>query len=394
MSEATVDSAGASAPRARIAWLHVSNYRSIGDDVRIDFGDLTALVGPNGSGKSNVLDVLRFLREALTLGLEPAVTKRLGIARLRREAPTRPRSVRVAVGIATDVEYWYDIRIDASSGGTYKVSSESLSSVDGVADDLLLVEDGNVRTVVDGLAPVGSVTDLVLPSIGSHPRVKPVLDVLRGVRIHSIFPRDLSAPQTVGARPPLDDTGSNWCVALQSLPVDARRNLNLALARITGDIVDTRVDTSGGYYVAEFAHEIDGRRRWFNAVQESDGTLRLAGVLTALLQDPPPSFVGIEEPELTINPGLLPLVHDYLAEASDRTQVAFTTHSPELLDLIDIDNVRVVQRVEGATQVNRVSETQRGIVRDALATPGELLRSGGFDVEGQQLSLLELAGTD
>lgn len=49
MSEATVDSAGASAPRARIAWLHVSNYRSIGDDVRIDFGDLTALV-PCASG--------------------------------------------------------------------------------------------------------------------------------------------------------------------------------------------------------------------------------------------------------------------------------------------------------------------------------------------------------
>jgi AAA15 family ATPase/GTPase len=37
----------------------VSNYRSLGDDVRLDLGRFTVLVGQNGSGKSNVADVLR-----------------------------------------------------------------------------------------------------------------------------------------------------------------------------------------------------------------------------------------------------------------------------------------------------------------------------------------------
>jgi AAA15 family ATPase/GTPase len=36
--------------------LTVSNYRSLGEEVRIDLEDFTALVGPNGSGKSNVVD--------------------------------------------------------------------------------------------------------------------------------------------------------------------------------------------------------------------------------------------------------------------------------------------------------------------------------------------------
>ncbi len=44
-----------------ITSLTVSNYRSLGENVRIEFGQLTVLVGPNGSGKSNVLDALRFV---------------------------------------------------------------------------------------------------------------------------------------------------------------------------------------------------------------------------------------------------------------------------------------------------------------------------------------------
>lgn len=158
----------------------------------------------------------------------------------------------------------------------------------------------------------------------------------------------------------------------------------------TPQIAGTRVEASGGFYVAEFEHRIGATTRWFNAAQESDGTLRLAGIITALVQEPAPPFIGVEEPELTINPGLLPLVYDYLRAAADRTQVVFTTHSPELLDLVDIDAVRVVQRVDAATQVSPVTESQRGVVRDALATPGELLRTGGFVLDEQETLLLDL----
>jgi chromosome segregation protein len=50
--------------------LHVSNYRSLGEKVQVDFGDgLTVLVGPNGAGKSNVMDVLRFVADATQMGL-------------------------------------------------------------------------------------------------------------------------------------------------------------------------------------------------------------------------------------------------------------------------------------------------------------------------------------
>ena len=75
--------------------------------------------------------------------------------------------------------------------------------------------------------------------------------------------------------------------------------------------------------------------------------MRFAGILTALLQQPAPRLVGVEEPELTIHVGAIRLLNDFLHEAAGK-QVLVTTHSPELLELVDPDDVRVVTRTEGA----------------------------------------------
>ena len=70
--------------RAVIRHVEISNYRSIGERTHLELGQMTALVGPNGSGKSNFADALRFIAESLRTGLEAAVTKRHGIAAIRR----------------------------------------------------------------------------------------------------------------------------------------------------------------------------------------------------------------------------------------------------------------------------------------------------------------------
>src|SRR5206468_4134073 len=117
-------------------------------------------------------------------------------------------------------------------------------------------------------------------------------------------------------------------------------DLRAALGHVTGDIDDIRVRQVGGYLVTEFRHgramspKGKARDKWFESAQESDGTLRMAGIITALLQEPPLPLLGIEEPELTIHPGALPLLYDYLEETSSRSQILLTTHSPDLLALL------------------------------------------------------------
>ncbi|MGE0710128.1 MAG: AAA family ATPase [Planctomycetota bacterium] len=119
------------------------------------------------------------------------------------------------------------------------------------------------------------------------------------------------------------------------------------------------------------------RHKWFNSAQESDGTLRVAGIVSALLQDPPLPVIGIEEPELTVHAGAIPLLYDFIKQTCGRSQVLLTTHSPELLDLLDADEVRVVDRRDGETSVAPMEEQQRGAVKNGLLTLGDILRTEG-----------------
>ena len=69
----------------------ISNYKSLGEDVRVPLGAMTALVGANGSGKSNMADVFRFVAESLTMGLEAAIASRHGIKAVRRWSSGPPQ---------------------------------------------------------------------------------------------------------------------------------------------------------------------------------------------------------------------------------------------------------------------------------------------------------------
>jgi hypothetical protein len=183
----------------------------------------------------------------------------------------------------------------------------------------------------------------------------------------------------------MDTAGSNWSSTLRALDKATwGSELIAALGRLVGDIDDYRVVQAGGFLIPELRHGLDaeGRERWLGAAQESDGTLRVAAILTALFQQPPLSLIGFEEPELAVHPGAIPLLFDFLKEASTCSQILLTTHSPDLLDLLDIDEIRVVERRGGATAVARVEERQRELVRKRLLSTSDVLHAEGLRQEG------------
>jgi predicted ATPase len=131
----------------------------------------------------------------------------------------------------------------------------------------------------------------------------------------------------------------------------------------------------------KFKHEYeDAKPHDFEASQESDGTLRVLGILVALFQEPPPSLIVIEEPEITVHPGVLGTLADLISEASQkRSQVIITTHSPDLISKFDPKNLRVVEwNYQDGTTIAPVDETQLEIINDKLFTSGDLLRIEGL----------------
>ena len=127
-----------------------------------------------------------------------------------------------------------------------------------------------------------------------------------------------------------------------------------------------------------------GMSRSMNLWDLSDGMLRFLCLATALLNPRPLLLVAIDEPELGLHPGLLPIVAEMIKTAAERTQVLVTTHSPDLLNCFDIADVAVMARNADDAKVawhrpaNRKTLVQ--MLKDvANGTLGDLHRSGELE---------------
>lgn len=381
-------STSSTSDRAQLRRMTVSNYRSIGEDVSIDFEPLTVLVGINGSGKSNLLDAPRFVAQALTDGLENAVEERHGFNSMLRDVGGARGTLLIVLELdhaEWEAEYCVELGAPQRRPDDYSVRSESLEIVDKRSqrrDTLFTNSRGTVTSTWSGLeAPVRDTRSLTLFTVGGDARLEPVVQALRGIETYALFPEELRKPQKPSQRDYLSKFGDNWpSIVRRVMTTPAARDLRLSLDRVTGDIVDLRARRLGvGFLFAEFGHaRSSGKTQWFDAARESDGTLRVAGILTALVQEPALTMIGIEEPEQTVHAGVIPILMDFLREASRSSRVVVTTHSPDLLDLVPAEAIRVVDRIDGTTRVARLDDGQQSLVKQRLASAGELLRSQGL----------------
>ncbi len=127
-----------------------------------------------------------------------------------------------------------------------------------------------------------------------------------------------------------------------------------------------------------------GMSRSMEMWELSDGMLRFLCLATALLNPILPPLVAIDEPELGLHPGLLPVVAEMIKTAAERTQVIVTTHSPDLLNCFDIADVAVMARNEDDAKVAWHRPANRKTLVEMLnnvtgETLGDLHRSGELE---------------
>lgn len=373
---------------ARIRQIQIRNFKSIGQAV-VDLSTFTALVGPNASGKSNFVDALAFAQECLSSGIELAFKNRGGIAAVRRRSGGHPYHIGLRFLVEfPDLQADYAFEIAAKPNERFKVSRERCAVQPFFGESQLFeVKDGKFTREIPGIRPQVAPDRLALFAASATQEFRPVFDFLTDIRTYSIVPDRLRQLQDPDEGEYLNKDGSNAAAVLRRLKsqadlADRYRRICRLLALVAHGVREVEDRAVGQKETLQFKQDVGLKDPWtFDALNMSDGTLRVLGLLLAINQPNLPTVIGIEEPEATVHPAVAEIVVQALLDASKRRQVVITTHSPDILDYKELreDQIRVITKQGGSSVVARLSPANREVIRDRLSTPGELLRNGEID---------------
>ncbi len=142
---------------------------------------------------------------------------------------------------------------------------------------------------------------------------------------------------------------------------DARQTFNKLLSRILGYELNWTMDEiSSGQ---QFVKLIEDGGGWHTSEGLGDGLVSLLFIVDALYDSRPGSLIAIDEPELSLHPQLIRRLGRVLADYARDRQIVVATHSPLLIDWLDITHGATVARVYkkyGKTGACEISQASAG----------------------------------
>ncbi len=376
----------------RVTRLGLGNWRNF-LSVDVELQRRTFLVGPNAVGKSNLLDTLRFLHDIAAVGggFQAAVDRRGGVTRLRCLAARKTPDVAVDVSVGTDedpVLWRYRLEFGGQSRKAPVVKKEQ------VWHEGRLVLD---RPGKDDIKDPARLGQTALEQVNANQAFRDVADFFSEVRYLHLVPQLVREPDR-SVNHPNDPYGGDF---LEQVARTTKRTREARLTRIN-KALRAAVPQLGELQLAPDARgawHLEGRyQHWrpHGARQDeadfSDGTLRLIGLLWAVLDGAAPLL--LEEPELSLHPEVvrqLPQLFARVQRGSGR-QLLVSSHSPDLLDDpgVGLDEVLLLEPGDNGATV-RSAQTITDV--DALLRGGsrlsEVIRPRTRPVNVAQLSMFE-----
>ncbi len=326
----------------------------------VELRPFTVVIGRNGSGKSTLLEALQWIDQTLRRDAVAACDRYAGVGdllNLRSQATPN----------------YFQIDCDWAKG------RRRLHYLVKVIQD----EDGTTPVITNELLEMGAkgkATQTILESSGNSDRLElertreelalPVREFWRRAVFLRLNPSSLakgSLPRRSSSDPILDEEGQHLPALLSDLDDEQRKELVRLVTEVLPGIRDVKVPTPQGGRNEHVHYELleempyqgrGGRKRFpIPAWMLSEGTRRITAIFALLVREPAPSLLCIEEIENGLDPWSSRTLVRHLREATGRgIQIIVTTHSPWILDDVELEDIVIVRRRDGNSVYEKFSE--------------------------------------
>lgn len=372
----------------QIEFIRLRNFRAFQDVTMKDVPRFCVLVGANGTGKSTLFSVFAFLRDAMAGNVTSALAK-LGGSRGLQEVRSRNSSgpIEIELKVRTELSdgrsrrITYELHID-ELGGRAVVAKEVLrykrgnrggrpwkfldfsmgtgeavtNELDSVLDESLLTRENQTLKSPDILAIKG------LAQFERFPAVVVLGDLIENWHLSDFHINRARPEAQAGYADQLSPSGDNLSLVVEFLyknhPEQFREVLDRLKRRVPGVTHVEAKTTEEGRVLLKFQ---DGAfEDPFLARYVSDGTIKMLAYLVLLYDPSPHPLLCVEEPENQLYPSLLwDLAEEFRAYASRGGQVFVTTHSPDFLNAVQLDEVFWLVKEKGYTQICRAADDEQ-----------------------------------
>ncbi|MFZ3130970.1 MAG: AAA family ATPase [Desulfosporosinus sp.] len=386
----------------KIEELRLKNFK-VFRDIRItNLPDMAVFLGANGTGKSTLFDVFGFLHDSLTDNVKAALLKRGGYKEVISRNETGPIEIEIKFrSEPEDPLVTYELHIGLNEKGFPIVTRERLKYRRGQKGKpwrFLDFSNGSGTAIVNeseyGLVGVEEQREeqkldspdiLAIKGLGQFQKFRQVAAIRRlieGWHVSDFHVQAARASQDAGYAEHLSPTGENLPLVAQFMhehyPEKFQDVLNKMEQRVPGVTSVEAATTLDGRIILRFQ---DGAfRDPFIARYVSDGSLKMFTYLLLLSDPNPHPLLCIEEPENQLYPDLLyELAEEFKSYTDAGGQVFISTHSPDFVNGVQLEELFWLVKVDGFSQIRRASDDE--LLRNLVAEgdlPGYLWKQGLF----------------
>lgn len=365
--------------------IRLKNFKSFKEMEINNLPKFCVFVGVNGSGKSTIFSVFEFLKRAMSSNINAALTN-LGGNRGFTEVRSRNQSGSIEIEIKFREHpdgplTTYFLEIDQAEQRKAYVKREILKYRRGSGGQpwhFLNFSNGKGKAVTNELETVQSVEELTredqtlkspdilaikgLAQFEKFPATVALGNLIDNWHISDFHVNKARSEQEAGYADHLSREGENLSLVLQYLyenqPKVFQQILTQLSQRIPGiEQVESKT-TEEGKVLLKFQ---DGAfEDPFLARYVSDGTIKMLMYLVLLYDPAPHPLLCVEEPENQLYPKLLwELAEEFRSYANRGSQVFVSTHSPDFLNAVNVDEVFLLVKKNGYTQIKAAKDDEQ-----------------------------------